>query len=107
MGGAIFLPIQFFGFFGFLKLWLSVGIAAALVAGIIGFLIWAGKDGWLFDWLDLYIRDPIDRGVGRTKETLQFRNQAGVSLWSLIWHQVIVAKHQLCPLVEIKQEEEE
>ncbi len=108
MGALFFMPLQVFGLGGYLTSIGVVAILATLVFGIYCLVDWAEttKSGKrLGDWLDRWVGDPIFRADLRTRKYLRFNNREGVSIWSMVWTFIVTMKQQVCPLINIKEDE--
>ena len=85
-----------------------MGFAAGFVFGLIKFVEWVDNTSLgrrILDWLDESLLQPGRSARHATAEKLSFRNPEGVSFWSMVWTNIITLKHQLCPLVKIKETE--
>lgn len=108
MGAVFFMPLELFGFVGYLTFLSICATLGVLVYGAFLLVDWADSTsaGQKFgDWLDRWIGNPTLRTIQRTQERLLLRNQEGVSIWSMIWTFIVTLKHQVCPLIQIKEDE--
>ncbi len=105
----VFVPIAVVGVSGFLKMWVGFGIVGALL--FAGYCIairdeppvtdWTSRFGrWLYSWLN-----PVGKGFQHIGGRAALRNQEGVSLWSISGAFIVALKHQVCPLINIKEKE--
>jgi hypothetical protein len=100
----ISLPIQVMGFSSFLIMLVGLAIFGVFAYGVIQLARWADQTRLgkrILAWIDKHVGIPLDKGLTRAKERLLFRDGEGVSFWSMLWEAIIVAKHFMCPLIEI------
>ena len=105
MGAVFFMPLKALGVGGYFTMWLVLGAVALLGFGFYKLVLDTERSNAIMDWVERWIGDPTERAVKRTKEKLRFANEDGVSAWSMIWTAIVALKHQICPLIEIKEKE--
>jgi hypothetical protein len=97
---TIYLPISRWGGPGYLAFWAFVVAFGGLVYG--AYLVLDSQAG---DWMDDHMMEPTRRASNWVKEGFLFRNSKGVSLWSMVWDFIVTLKHQICPVVQIEEED--
>lgn len=108
MGAVFFMPLKAFGVLGYILMWFIVAFAAGFVFGLIKFVEWADSTSLgrrIGDWLENALLQPARDVRHATAEKLTFRSPEGVSFWSMVWTNIITLKHQVCPLIQIKEDE--
>ena len=108
LGAVIFMPIKALGVAGYIMLLTTLIVVAGFVFGVYKGVEWSETTGAgrrFNNFVDKLLFRPVRTAGHATAEKLSFRSPEGVSFWSMVWTNIVTLKHQVCPLINIKEAE--